>query len=119
MSYEVAQTIYQQLGGGRFAAMTGVRDFVAGDDFLQLTLPRNASKANRLRITLDRAADLYNVRFYRRTGGTFDRKKLEMRPMVVKEVAAFAGIYCDQLEDIFRQVTRLETRMPRFAGISG
>lgn len=60
----VAQTILTQLGGNRFAAMTGAKQFVAVTDYLQFKLPANFAKGgiNCVKVTLT-AADLYDVEF--------------------------------------------------------
>ena len=115
----IAETILEQLGGRRFAVMTGTKEFVEiGNNALQMRLARNSSGANRLLITLDEAKDLYIMRFFRVTGGKISRKTLEWIPKKIKEIAAFEDIYCDQLEEIFREVTGLKTRMPRIIGIN-
>ena len=75
----IAKTILEQIGGRRFAAMTGSKDFDAG-------------------------ADLYNMRFYRRT---FSKKTFECK---TKDIETHEGIYCDMLEEMFTMVTGLYTR---------
>ena len=55
---KVAEKILEQLGGQKFIAMTGANHFVADGNTLRMALPKNASKANRLYITLD-ATDTY------------------------------------------------------------
>ncbi len=60
----VAKEIMRQLGGQRFLIMTGCKHPIGGENELQLHLPRNASKANAMRIHLD-ASDTYTVKFYR------------------------------------------------------
>ena len=63
----IAKTILQQIGGRRFTAMTGSRDFIDMGNGLRMSLTRNKTSANRLDIIYDAGADLYNMRFYRRT----------------------------------------------------
>ena len=63
----IAQTILQQIGGKRFTAMTGSRDYINMGNGLRMSLARNKTSANRLDIIYDAGADLYNMRFYRRT----------------------------------------------------
>ena len=63
----IAKTILQQIGGKRFTAMTGSRDFIDMGNGLRMSLSRNKTSANRLDIIYDEGADLYNMRFYRRT----------------------------------------------------
>ena len=69
----IAKTILQQIGGKRFTAMTGSRDFIDMGNGLRMSLARNKTSANRLDIIYDEGADLYNMRFYRRT---FSKKTL-------------------------------------------
>ena len=98
----IAATILQQIGGRRFAAMTGSRDFMdLGDG--RMNLSRNKTSANRLTITLDEETDTYRMRFYRMTVG----KHFEVR---TKDIAVYEGVYCDMLEEVFTSVTGLYTR---------
>lgn len=48
----VSQTILSQLGGNRFIAMTGSKNFVGSDDALSFKLVPNQSKAKYMRIVL-------------------------------------------------------------------
>ena len=98
----IAKTIYEQIGGRRFAVMTGSRDFVNMGNGLRMSLARNKTSANRLDIIYDGGADLYNMRFYRRT---FSKKTFEC-----KDIAVHEGIYFDMLEEMFTMVTGLYTR---------
>ena len=67
MNNLIAKTILQQIGGHRFAAMTGSHDFINLGNGLRMSLSRNKTSANRLEIIYDEGADLYNVRFYRQS----------------------------------------------------
>jgi hypothetical protein len=51
----IAQTIFAQLGGRRFIAMTGARNLVGGENYLMFSLPTGFAKnrINNVRITLD------------------------------------------------------------------
>ena len=117
----VPETILMQLGGRRFIVMTGSKDFIGDKDTLRMSLARNSSGANRLEITLN-GLDLYDMRFYRRTGGKMKlnhkTQTAEFTPLKEKDIAVFHDIYCDQLEELFTEVTGLETRMPRIIGIN-
>ena len=62
------------------------------------------TSANRLDIIYDEGADLYNMRFYRRT---FSKKTFECK---TKDIAVHEGIYFDMLEEMFTMVTGLYTR---------
>ena len=59
----IAKTILEQIGGRRFAAMTGSKDFTDMGNGLRMSLARNKTSANRLDIIYDGGADLYNMRF--------------------------------------------------------
>ena len=100
----IAKTILEQIGGRRFAAMTGSKDFIDMGNGLRMSLARNKTSANRLDIIYDGGADLYNMRFYRKT---FSKKKFESR---TKDIETHEGIYCDMLEEMFTIVTGLYTR---------
>lgn len=96
-------TIWQQLGGNKFKVMTGAKDLtydVSGDPTLMFKLPSNFAKdgINYIKITLT-AMDLYNIEFYSIKG---NNKHL------VKEVN---GIYNDQLQEIFKRYTGLNTHL--------
>ena len=94
----VAETILQQLGGQRFTAMTGSKNYLADGNSLRMTLAKNHSKANRLR-------------FYKYTAGRLNKKTFEWVPDKVVEVAEFDNVYCDMLQELFTQVTWMYTRL--------
>ena len=60
---QVAETILAQLGGNRFIAMTGAKDFLGDASALHFRIPSNRTKANRVTITL-RADDTYNIEWF-------------------------------------------------------
>ena len=98
----VPEIIFQQLGGRCFAAVTGSRNFTGYNDGLTMTLAKNESGANRLAITLT-PNDTYNMRFfeYSRARGT------------IKEIEEFDDVYCDELQDLFEQVTGFDLSLCR------
>ena len=100
----IAQTILEQIGGRRFAVMTGSKNFTDLGNGLLMILTKNTTSANRLEIIYDEGADLYNMRFYRKT---FSKKTFKSKS---KDIAKYEGVYCDMLENIFRSVTGLYTR---------
>ena len=53
----IAKTILEQIGGRRFAAMTGSKDFIDMGNGLRMSLARNKTSANRLDIIYDGGAD--------------------------------------------------------------
>jgi hypothetical protein len=102
MSNEIARTILAQLGGNRFAAMTGARNFVAHEAALSFKLPRGfaGNKASHVKVTLD-ASDTYTIEFL-----AWNARKLEMRT-----ISATPGVYADDLQRIFTLETGLDTRL--------
>lgn len=71
----VAKTILEQLGDGKFIAMTGSKEFIDWGNGLRMNLARNKTSANRLEIILDRATDTYTMKFFRQT---FSKKTFEV-----------------------------------------
>lgn len=106
----VANTILEQLGGNRFLAMTGANHLVADGSALRMTLPKNASKANRLYITLD-GDDTYTMRFFRFTAGRLNKKTFEWAGDKIQEVKQVSGVYCDMLQEIFTATTGMVTHL--------
>lgn len=98
----IAQTILQQLGGKRFAVMTGAHTFTDDGDALTFRLPgksgyvKDGINVVRVRLT---AADDYEVEFFRHRGMTWE--------IVYKT----DGIYCDQLREVFENHTGLRTSL--------
>ena len=52
----IAKTIFEQIGGRRFAAMTGSKDFIDMGNGLRMSLARNKTSANRLDIIFEHIA---------------------------------------------------------------
>ena len=109
-----ANTILQQLGGGRFSAMTGAKNFIAIDNGLVFNIGRNASKANKVKITVN-GLDLYDVEFIKYTPYSF---KISRDGLSFKEtqessvtVAEYNNIYDDVLQEVFTRVTGMYTRL--------
>lgn len=100
----IAQTILEQIGGRRFAVMTGSKNFTDLGNGLLMSLVKNTTSANRLEIIYDEVTDLYNMRFYRKT---FSKKTFESK---TKDIAKYEGVYFDMLEYIFTEETGLYTR---------
>ena len=108
----VPQIILDQLGGNRFLVMTGCHHLVGDTDrnSLRMTIPRNASRANRLEVVL-KPDDTYRMEFRRyreghwhiRSGKCYETKTIN------EDVQTFDGIYFDQLQTLFTQVTGMYT----------
>lgn len=94
---EIAQTIVQQLGGGKFRMMTGAKDFVALDHGVQFMIPQ-ANKVRKVQIVLN-GADLYTMAFY------------SIRKTDIKLLKSVHGLYADQLQKTFTEATGLYTSL--------
>ena len=94
MSNQIAQTILQQLGGNRFAVMTGAKNFIDTGDGLSFKLGRNESGITHVTITLT-PDDLYTVRFQRVWGHK------------VTEKGTTEGVYNDMLRNLISSKTGL------------
>ena len=102
MSNAIASTILGQLGGNRFRAMTGAKEFVSTERGLRFKLPRGFAKnsINFVHIQLTEA-DLYDVGFYSEARGGLS----------LVERAAHEGVYADALRQLFTAETGLETSL--------
>lgn len=110
MSYAIGQIILQQLGGNRFIAMTGAKDFVtldAGTDSngpyrggLMFKIPRGRNGATRVCIKLTHD-DLYVVYFSRYSPRTF----------LIHDCGSFTGVYAEHLASLFTEQTGFDTRL--------
>ena len=100
----IAKTILEQLGGGRFMAMTGAKNMVAIENGLQFDLPRTRHYVkdgiNKVQVVLD-PSDTYTVR-----GLKWMPRKYEF-----KELANQLGVYGDTLQAVFTDMTGLDTRL--------
>ena len=95
----VAKTILEQLGGNKFATMTGAKNFVDCGDALSMRIGRNKTSSNYLKITLN-MMDLYDVRFSRVSlkGGE-------------RSVTEYNNIFNDQLVEVFEKHTGMYTKL--------
>ena len=112
MKNNIAETILNQLGSRRFIMMTGAKEFIAIKNGLQFKIGRNASKANRVTVTLN-GNDLYDYTFtkYRPYSVKVDHKAMCVREVPEKKevVREFKDIFFDQLQPLFTEVTGLYT----------
>ena len=130
---EIANTILQQLGGRQFIMMTGAKQLVAIDNGLRFRIGRNGSKANMVRIIL-KGDDTYLMQFMKignevnpyaillryankglnkaeynaKVQNAIEKAKKAAEPKVLQQ---YDGIFCDQLEDLFRDYTKMDTRL--------
>lgn len=100
MENQTAKTIIEQMGGNKFAAMTGAKNFVASEDGLQFSIPKT-NKINKVVIELN-ANDLYNVSFWNiQMGANFKMDKISEE----------TNIYADTLRSVFTAGTGLDTHL--------
>lgn len=107
---EIMLSLYEQLGGHKFVVATGSKFTGYAEDEngnleQYISLARNASSANKLKITYDGGLDLYNMLFEKQT---FSKKTFQVNR---KEIASYNGVYSDQLIPIFESVTGMYTRL--------
>jgi hypothetical protein len=96
----VANTILQQLGGGRFIAMTGAKNLTGCENSLNFQIGRFAGlKITHVCIELN-DDDLYTITFQRY------QKRPVFRYEAVKQVE---GVYAEDLQRIFTETTGLKT----------
>jgi hypothetical protein len=108
---EIQKTILAQLGGNKFIAMTGSKNFLKeSENTLRMDLTRNMSGANKLYITLD-ADDTYTMRFVKLVLPKLNMKTFEWSEQKVKEIEKFEGVYFDMLRPLFTQVTGMYTSL--------
>ena len=95
-----AQTILEQLGGNKFIAMTGAKNFVKDEKGKNITfkIGRNPKSISHVRIKLN-VWDTYDIEF------------LSIRKYQVKIKDKVSGIYGDQLQEVFTRYTGLETTL--------
>jgi hypothetical protein len=106
----IATEILRQLGGNKFLVMTGSKNLLFADItdtnknvWLRMDLTRNKAGVNRLKITLN-GDDTYTMHFYKQVIKNYV-------DVVISKEQKFEGIYCDQLQEIFTQVTGLYTHL--------
>ena len=98
ISSSEAKTLLKQLGGNRFMAMTGAKDFGIGKDGLHFKIGRNAKSISHVVINLS-SMDLYDIKFLRVRAGKIT---------VVKKLK---GVYADQLGTMFKKYTGMNVRL--------
>lgn len=106
MSTQVAQTILEQLGGRKFIAMTGARNFVGGESSLAFRLPGGGGFCkkgiNVVQITLT-PDDTYTM--------TFQRRNHVKGVLTWTDIAQHHGVYFDMLQSMFTSETGLATQL--------
>jgi hypothetical protein len=100
MTNTVANTIFQQLGGNRFVAMTGAKNFLAREDALSFRIGRNKTRCNYVKVIYNAGLDDYSILF----GYVSANKGL-------KELEKIDGLYFDDLQPKFTAFTGLYTKL--------
>ena len=100
---QIAQTILDQLGGNRFASMTGAKNFIGKPNALQFSLPARfaKNKATIVEVELNEDHDLYVLRFYK-----FNRAKLSTQ--LIEEIDQ---VHVEDLRRVFTYRTGLDTSL--------
>ena len=98
---QVAKTIFEQLGGNKFAAMTGAINFSEIENGLTFCLPKKLikNKSNHVIITL-MPDDTYTVKFVHLN-----------EQYVLCCSASYTDVYFDQLTEIISHETGLATSL--------
>ena len=99
MVFEAGEVL-KQLGGNKFIAMTGAKDFLKDDNKQMITfkIGRNNKQINHIRITLN-AMDTYDMEF------------LYCSVKGVKLKSNSNGVYNDMLQAVFTEHTGLNTSL--------
>ena len=95
----VAKTILSQLGGNKFAVMTGAKNFVDCGDALSMRIGRNKTSSNYLKVTLN-SLDLYDMKFSRVSPKGGERS-----------ITEYNNIFNDQLVEVFEKHTGMYTKL--------
>jgi hypothetical protein len=108
MSKEIANTIYQQIGGNKTKVMIGMKNLIAIENGLQFDF-KMCKKANKCQIVLN-GMDLYDVKFFK-----FYPRRLNNPENTMEDICPMVhevnDVYNDQLIDIFEKFTGLATKL--------
>jgi hypothetical protein len=91
----IANTIKAQLGGQKFVAMTGAKNFSTSGNDLTFTLWRTAKKIKHVKIILN-ANDLYDVKFYNSNADA---------------IIELSDVFATDLQTVFTRHTGLDTHL--------
>jgi len=94
----VSKTIFQQLGGNRFAAMTGARDFVGDANSLSFRLSSTLTRprVSGMTITL-------------KDNDTYEMKTFRIRKLEVPTADTRQDVHAEDLQRVFTAMTGLDT----------
>lgn len=105
--FDVPRIILEQLGGNKFIAMTGAKKFDGTIYSLNFKIGKNKTSANSVEITL-KGDDLYMVQFR--------RISITKKGVDVKEIHTAHGVYADQLQPLFTEITGMHTSLGTMRG---
>ena len=97
MDKRQAGEMLKQLGGNKFIAMTGAKNFAVGPKGASFKIGRNSKNVNYVRIDLKN--DLYDMEF------------IQMRAGKMKVKSKVKQIYADQLQQMFTKHTGMYTSL--------
>ena len=97
MDKRQAGEMLKQLGGNKFIAMTGAKNFAVGPKGASFKIGRNSKNVNYVRIDLKN--DLYDMEF------------IQMRAGKLKVKSKEKGVYADQLQKMFTKNTGMYTSL--------
>ena len=97
MDKRQAGEMFKQLGGNKFIAMTGAKNFAVGPKGASFKIGRNSKNVNYVRIDLKN--DLYDMEF------------IQMRAGKMKVKSKVKQIYADQLQQMFTKHTGMYTSL--------
>ena len=100
VDFTVSEKIRAQLGGNKFVACTGAKDFVTRGFDLQFRLPKaKKDKINLVKIEL--VNDVYSMSFY-----NFKPSKF-----LLEKVRVVEGVSVESLVEVFEAVTGYKTKI--------
>ena len=94
----VTETIISQLGGNRFQAMTGTKQFMQIENGVQANFGKSNQGINSVLITLN-DNDTYDLKFWRLTSRS------------MKEIVGVGDIHASELQGVFTNITGLDTSL--------
>jgi predicted acetyltransferase len=99
MTFQAGEVL-EQLGGNKFIAMTGAKNFIKDDtkQMICFNIGRNSANVNGVRIVLN-SMDTYDMEF------------LSVRAGNIKIKSEAKGIYWDMLQEIFTEHTGMYTHL--------
>jgi len=98
MDRKKAAIILKQIGGNRFIAMTGAKDFAFSDKYMSFKIGRNSKGINFVRIAHN-AMDTYDMEF-----GFVSIKGIKVKKKV-------KGVYADMLGTMFKKYTGMNVSL--------